>query len=157
MNALILFLITLGLDRFTKALALKNLFSGMRSPCAVLNLVLTWNPGISWSLFADSGEWGAWLLTLTICVVVALFSWHTLSRTIYFKSVWPEGLVLGGAVSNLIDRFLYGAVMDFIEFHAFGYSFPVFNVADIAIFIGVLGILLRKKPVERHGCGSRHV
>jgi signal peptidase II len=160
MNALIIFLVTLGLDRFTKAWALKVLSLGLQSPTSFLNLVLTWNKGVSWGLFSTNNEWGARLLTFVICMVMFGFAWHTVRRTCYFQVVWCEGLVLGGAISNLIDRFLHGAVIDFIELHAFGYSFPVFNIADAAICLGVAGMLIRgwqQAEIVQQGCGKKRV
>ena len=104
-----------------------------------LNLVLVQNKGISFGLFSRY-EVG-WLISiLTIGIVVVLFIWmRKLERAIL---ALPFSLIIGGAIGNLIDRLSYGFVVDFIDFHFFGWHWPAFNIADSAITVGVIFLLI---------------
>jgi signal peptidase II len=104
------------------------------------NLVLVWNRGVSFGLFASSAEWMPYILSgLAIVISVFLVIWLRKAE----NRVLAAGLsfVLGGAVGNVIDRIWHQAVVDFLDFHAFGYHWPAFNVADSSIFVGVVLIL----------------
>ena len=104
-----------------------------------LNLVLVQNKGISFGLFSRY-EIG-WLISiLTIGIVVVLFIWmRKLERAIL---ALPFSLIIGGAIGNLIDRLNYGFVVDFIDFHFFGWHWPAFNIADSSITVGVIFLLI---------------
>lgn len=105
------------------------------------NLTMVWNEGISYGLFpADSA--GEKYLLIGFSLVMALVLAWWLARADSRWLGFGLGLVIGGAIGNLIDRFLYGAVVDFFHLHAFGYSWYVFNVADAAIVAGVGAILI---------------
>ncbi len=109
-----------------------------------LDLVLTWNTGISYGLFRQEGPLGQGaLLALKAIAVVLLWIW--LSRTTSRLAALSLGLIIGGAVGNAIDRFAYGAVVDFVLFHintaSFSFNWYVFNLADVAIVAGVIGLL----------------
>lgn len=108
------------------------------------NLVFTWNRGITFGLFsqrdAEGFDIGRWLLiglTTAICVALVVWLVRATGRLLHLAL----GLVIGGAIGNLVDRIAYGAVADFLDFHALGYHWYVFNVADAAIVCGV-GLLL---------------
>jgi signal peptidase II len=104
------------------------------------NLVLVWNRGISFGLFDSDSAWGPILLTaLALAIAAGLVVW--LRRAESRLAAAAIGLVLGGAIGNVIDRVRFGAVVDFLDFHAAGYHWPAFNVADSAISVGV-GLLL---------------
>ncbi len=109
-----------------------------------LAFTMVWNAGISMGiplgdLFggADAGRIGLIVLTLAI----SLYLWRWLRRSVRRGEMWGLGLVLGGAMGNLVDRVVYGAVADFIHVFGFGYHFYVFNVADAAISIGVIVLI----------------
>jgi signal peptidase II len=109
-----------------------------------LDLVLTWNTGISYGLFRQEGPLGQWaLLALKAIAVVLLWIW--LSRASSRLTALSLGLIIGGAIGNAIDRFAYGAVADFVLFHittaSFSFKWYVFNLADVAIVAGVVGLL----------------
>jgi signal peptidase II len=109
-----------------------------------LDLVLTWNTGISYGLFRQEGPLGQWaLLALKAIAVILLWIW--LSRTSSRLTALSLGLIIGGAIGNAIDRFAYGAVADFVLFHlttaSFSFKWYVFNLADVAIVAGVVGLL----------------
>jgi signal peptidase II len=109
-----------------------------------LDLVMTWNTGISYGLFQQEGPLGQWiLLAVKVIAVALLLVWLTRAGT--QTAAVSLGLIIGGAIGNGIDRLAYGAVADFVLFHVTtsGWSFNwyVFNLADAAIVAGVAGLL----------------
>jgi signal peptidase II len=122
-----------------------------------LDLTLRWNRGISFSLFAgDSSAGQAVLLAVTLAATGLLAWWLFRSR-----SVLPAvglGLIIGGALGNAIDRVAHGAVIDYLDLHAFGRHFFVFNAADAAINVGValliLDLLIAPRMAKSRGQGS---
>lgn len=106
------------------------------------NLVLAYNNGVSFSMLALNTTHGPYALATLALVICAALVWWMRSE----KDQWTRiglALIIGGAIGNVIDRFLYGAVVDFLDFYAFGYHWPAFNVADSAICIGAFLIILR--------------
>ena len=107
---------------------------------AILDLVLVWNRGISYGLFQQQSTGGRWaLIGFTVIVLAVLAVW--LARTHARLPALALGLVIGGALSNLADRLIHGAVADFFHFHVYGFSWYVFNIADAVIVAGVAGLL----------------
>lgn len=104
------------------------------------NLVMVWNPGISLGLFPASGPEGTVILATFQLLAACALTWWLWSAHSRRLGV-ALGLVIGGALGNLIDRLVYGTVADFFHLYAYGYDFYVFNVADAAITFGVLGLL----------------
>lgn len=103
------------------------------------NLVLVWNPGISFGMFGG-GE-GRWLLAgLAVAISVALVIW--IARTVRPWLALALGLVVGGALGNALDRVIHGEVVDFLDFHLAGAHWPAFNLADSAITVGVIVMLV---------------
>ena len=105
-----------------------------------VDLVLTWNTGISYGWFQQEGPLGQWAL-LTLKVVAVTLLWIWLARAPSRLAALALGLIIGGAIGNAIDRVAYGAVFDFIHLHWGEWSWYVFNLADAAIVAGVAGIL----------------
>ena len=115
----------------------------------VLSLVLVWNHGITFGMFAGTAS-KVFLATGASLVVLALFGW--LWRTRSWVVTIAVGAIAGGAIGNVLDRLRFGAVVDFIHVHAGPLDYPwVFNVGDSAIVCGVITLmldsLLRKPPV----------
>lgn len=107
----------------------------------MLSLTMVWNQGVTFGLFHQTGAWGPWLLAgVALAVVVALAVW--LLRAENTMVAVSLGAIGGGAVGNVIDRLRFGAVVDFLHAHAFGWSWYVFNVADAAIVCGVAVLVL---------------
>jgi signal peptidase II len=110
----------------------------------VLDLVLTWNTGISYGLFPQESDLGRFLLLAAKMVAVAAL-WIWLARSRSGVTAVSLGLIIGGALGNAIDRLAYGAVADFVLFHittaGFSFTWYVFNLADAAIVAGVIGLL----------------
>jgi signal peptidase II len=105
------------------------------------NLVLAYNRGISFSLLHSEEETGRWLLIMaTSLIIIGLVIWAW--RQYYWRDIVALGLIVGGACGNLFDRFWHGAVVDFLDFHWHAWHWPAFNLADSAIFCGVVLLLL---------------
>ncbi|MCY4101300.1 MAG: signal peptidase II [Rhodobacteraceae bacterium] len=140
-------LVTLGIDQFTKYLIYYVLdLEAVRRMVVIptiLNFHLAWNEGINFGLFGGGGEltryiWIALALVIVVCFYIYAFkqdkSWHLLV---------PIGLITGGALGNTFDRVIYGAVMDYLNVTCCGINNPYsFNVADTAIFCGLALMLL---------------
>ena len=99
------------------------------------NLVLGWNRGISFGLFHGDSAFNVWGLPAIALIIVAFLLVWLWRSTDALLSV-AIGLIVGGALGNVIDRIRYGAVADFLDFHALGYHWPAFNLADTGIAIG---------------------
>ncbi len=100
------------------------------------NLVLVWNRGISFGLFNDGGVSGRWLLVaLTAAIIIGLAVWLVRAQGRFLAIAL--GLVIGGAIGNMYDRIVYGAVRDFFDVHIGSHHWPAFNLADSAISVGV--------------------
>ena len=107
----------------------------------VLNFTMVWNQGVTFGLLHQDGAAGPWILaSIAIAVVIALAAWLRRAETRLVASAL--GAIAGGAIGNVVDRLRFGAVVDFLHAHAFGYSWYVFNVADAAIVCGVGALLL---------------
>ena len=105
------------------------------------NIVEVWNRGVSFGLFASDFPWTPYLLSaLAIAISIVLIVWLRKAETTFLALAL--GFVIGGAIGNVFDRFIWGRVYDFLDFHAAGYHWPAFNVADAAISVGVALILL---------------
>ncbi len=115
-------------------------FASKKAITPFFNIVLVQNTGISFGLFSDFPGAGVWILS-GLAIVICLVLLRLMFRTEDTVSIMSFGLIIGGALGNVIDRILYGGVTDFLDFHAFNYHWPAFNLADSFIFIGV-GVLL---------------
>lgn len=120
-----------------------------------MDLVLAWNTGISYGWFSDQGEIGQMVMMAVKAVAVLVLAvWMARTRSALVAAAL--GLIIGGAIGNLIDRLLHGAVVDFVLLHAkIGdkvYNWYVFNLADVAIVAGVAALLydsLRGQPAAK--------
>ena len=136
------------LDQITKAWAVDTLaFRAPETLTSWFDLTLTFNTGAAFSFLADAGGWQRWFLTAVSLLVsgfiaIWLFRLPPPERVL----VWPLGLILGGGIGNLIDRWQLGYVVDFISLHYRDWYWPAFNVADSAITLGAIwwlvGLLL---------------
>jgi signal peptidase II len=104
------------------------------------DLVMVWNRGVSYGLFQAKGLAGTLLLTAFSLAAVAGLSWWLLKSDRPLVGI-GVGLLIGGALGNVIDRVRFGAVADFFHFYAWGRDWYVFNVADAAITLGVIALL----------------
>ncbi len=105
------------------------------------NLTLSYNTGISFGIFRDGADWVRWILIgAAFGIMAALLIW--LRREPGWILSLAIGLVCGGALGNVVDRIRIGAVVDFLDFYLGAWHWPAFNIADTAIVIGVLGLVL---------------
>jgi signal peptidase II len=136
---LILALAVMLLDQATKFWIYQYLVvDGVRAVPVLpfFNLVTVWNYGVSFGMFNTGAAATAWIFSLlALAISAALAVW--LVRTDRLLLTAALGLIIGGAIGNIIDRFRFGAVFDFLDFHAYGWHWPAFNVADSAISVGV--------------------
>ncbi len=142
--ALFIVLIIVLLDQWTKHYFTTLItINGEQTVNSFFNLVLWHNKGAAFSFLANSGGWQRWffviLTTAVICsIIVWIFLQKQISKLLFFGLIF----VIGGALGNLIDRLYLGYVIDFLDFHFNHYHWPAFNIADSAIFMGVVCILL---------------
>lgn len=136
--------IVLAVDQAVKLWLLRVVDLAATGPIRItpfLDFVLVWNQGISYGLFQQESDLGRWLLVaFTAAIIVVLSVW--LARAQDRWTAASLALIVGGAVGNAIDRIAYGAVADFVHFFVGSFSWYVFNVADAAIALGVIGLLL---------------
>ncbi len=141
-NGLLIAVLVIIADQITKWIALAGV-DFEKNPIQVtsfFDLVLVWNRGVSFGMFNNAGAYGPWILSgLAIAVVIGLLWWLRQAET--RLAILALGLVIGGAIGNVIDRFRFGAVVDFLYFHVGNFHWPAFNVADSAICVGA-GLLL---------------
>ncbi|MEZ5827293.1 MAG: signal peptidase II [Hyphomicrobiales bacterium] len=140
---LIVALLTLVADQANKAWLLYVYDIGAKGTVTLapfFDVVLVWNKGISYGLFPQDSAAGRYgIIAFAVVASVALTLW--LARMTTPLAAAAIGLIIGGGIGNLIDRIVYGAVADFYAFHAFGFEWYIFNIADVAIVAGVIGLL----------------
>lgn len=131
------------LDQLTKWLILDTL-SPLRPVIEIapfFNLVLTWNRGVSFGLFNNDSPYNSVvLIVVALAVAVALLIW--LWRADHWRIRLALGSIMGGAIGNAIDRFRHDAVVDFLDVHVGGLHWPAFNVADSAITVGAILLVI---------------
>jgi len=113
------------------------------------NLVLVFNKGAAFSFLASAQGWQTFFFAAIAIIASAVISYLIVKNK--NKTLLRAGLalILGGALGNLYDRLVYGQVVDFLDFHAMGWHFPAFNVADSAITVGA-GILILESFLQKH-------
>ena len=115
------------------------------------NLTMVWNEGVSFGMLQDAGIWPLAIMAMVISAFLGHWLWKSTSK---FEAV-SLGMIIGGAIGNTIDRFRFGAVADFFDVYVGTYHWPAFNIADAAISIGVVlllihGMFLDKKDKEKN-------
>lgn len=135
--------LVLAADQFSKVYFLDLM---QQNPAGItvlpfFNLVMVWNTGVSFGLFQEDSAMRSWTLigvAVAVMIWLLVWMWRAQQRLIALSL----GVIIGGAVGNIVDRLRFGAVFDFLDFHAFGWHWPAFNVADSAIVVGVCLLLL---------------
>lgn len=133
------------LDQLSKAWVLATLVPGEK--LAVIPDFFYWtlafNKGAAFSFLADSGGWQRWLFTaLALIISTVLLVWLKRTRVSDWRTALPLALVLGGAVGNVIDRIRMGHVTDFILVYFGDWAYPAFNIADSAVCVGAVTLIL---------------
>ena len=142
---LILSVVVIGLDQWTKAWVLSSLPEYTAIPVieGFWNWYRTYNTGAAFSFLSNAGGWQLWFFSILAFAISGLLAvW--LSRTTRgdWRQALPFSLVIGGALGNVIDRLIHGHVIDFIQWHWQDHYWPAFNLADAAIVGGAIGIAL---------------
>lgn len=137
-------IVIIVLDQLTKYWVQLSFFEGERvNLLPILDFTLVYNKGAAWSFLSDAGGWQRWLFTAISSVVsIVLVIW--IHRLVAIQKILLIALtlILAGAVGNLIDRIILGKVVDFVLFYYDGHYFPAFNVADSAITLGAIMMLI---------------
>jgi signal peptidase II len=130
-------------DQFTKILILGYYQLGDSTEVTgFFNVVRVHNAGAAFSFLSDASGWQRWLFVGIGAVAMVLIVWMLRSNPTQRLFSAALALILGGAMGNVLDRLLYGYVVDFIDVHWAGWHFPAFNVADSAITLGAAALIL---------------
>ncbi len=150
-------IIVLLLDQLSKWSALSNLQMGIPEPVLpFMNWLLLFNPGAAFSFLAQGSGWQRWFFTIIGLAASAYIIWLLYKSQSEKLLCIALSLILGGALGNVLDRVMYGAVVDFIDLYYGNWHWPAFNIADSAICVGAALIIwgeLRKsfgKSAQHH-------
>lgn len=136
-------LVVVLLDQFTKTLIIGDFSYGeSRTVTSFFNVVRVHNTGAAFNFLADSSGWQRWFFVGLGAVASAVIVWMLKKHPTQGLFCFAIALILGGAVGNVIDRLLHGYVVDFIQLHWAGRAFPSFNLADSAITLGAICLVL---------------
>jgi signal peptidase II len=139
------------IDRLSKLAVLGAFAPGERLELTgFLNLVLVFNRGAAFSFLAGASGWQTLLFGAIALIAALVVSWLILRTPGRRLLCTGLALILGGALGNLVDRLLYGHVVDFVDLHAFGWHWPAFNVADSGITVGA-GLVLIEGFLRQSG------
>lgn len=154
--SLMLALVVLVLDLITKRWVESDLFYGEQIPVtSFFNLVLTYNAGAAFSFLSDADGWQRWFFSAIAggasILIIYLLRRHEADKLFCIAL----SLILGGALGNLWDRITLGHVVDFLDFYIGSYHWPAFNVADSAIFVGAMLLVLQSFTQDQISSESR--
>ena len=136
-------LLVVIIDQFTKVLVVGFYQLGDSSHISsFFNLVRAHNSGAAFSFLAGASGWQRWFFSALGLAAAVLIVWLLKSHAGQRLFAFALALILGGAIGNVIDRLLYGYVVDFLDFHWRNWHFPAFNVADSAITVGAACLIL---------------
>jgi signal peptidase II len=149
--------VTLVLDQASKLWLIYGLGMKVGDKTAItpfLDILFTINYGVSYGLFQLNSARGQLFLTgFSVIVALLLAVWLFRGRHSGFMAM-ALGLIIGGAIGNAVDRLHIGGVADFVSLHAFGYYWYIFNVADVAIVAGIIGLLYDSVMLSRNGAAK---
>ena len=149
---LILAIIIILADQFTKTLIVGYYKLGDSTPVtSFFNIVRAHNTGAAFSFLAGAGGWQRWFFTGIGAIATIFILWMLRSHHGQKLFAFALACILGGAIGNVIDRLLYGYVVDFLDFFYGTWHFPAFNVADSAISIGAVCLILDEILRVRRG------
>lgn len=136
-------------DQYTKQWAVENfsqLFTKEVTP--FFNFVLVYNRGIAFGLFNSSPQIGQ-IAMIVVALLVCCILLFLMFKSHQPENVFAYGLIVGGALGNVVDRMVHGAVVDFLDFHLLDYHWPAFNLADSFIFVGVAALLVSNFRIKK--------
>lgn len=155
---LFLSLVIIIVDQITKGIASAQLT--MFDPVAVLpsfNFTLMHNQGAAFSFLSDAGGWQRWFFTILASIVsIAIIIWIKKLKPKEKMTAVSLSLILGGAIGNLIDRVRFGYVVDFIDVYYDTYHWPAFNIADSAITVGAVIMIIASFKSENKKSSEQH-
>ena len=153
---LVLSALIVAADQLTKYVAVQYLTGRSIEVTSFFNLVLVYNAGAAFSFLSDAAGWQRGLF-IAIALIASVWIVYLLRKYPHQRLfALALSLVLAGAIGNVIDRIVFGAVVDFLDFHALGYHWPAFNVADSAITCGaVLLIWDALRPGQHQDLGAK--
>ena len=137
-------LVLFTIDRISKILILKNFLNHSSSEIYInsfLNFSLVWNSGIGFGILQLEANIFYLLISIIITVINLILIYWMLTSSNYLESIFIS-IILGGALSNLFDRYYYSSVPDFIDLHYESFHWFTFNIADIFITIGIIGLII---------------
>lgn len=144
-------LVAIIADQFSKWWIVGHLVAGNAIAFGnFYNTVKVWNTGVSFSMFSHHGKLGVIVLSL-VAVIVCLFLLRWMWRETNRVKIFALGLIIGGAVGNVIDRIRFGAVLDFLDFHVGQYHWPAFNLADAFICVGACILIVLEIFKDKKG------
>ncbi|GAB3627803.1 peptidase A8 [Pandoraea terrae] len=145
-------IVAILLDQVTKLTVLKTFQYGEFRPLtSFFNLVLIFNKGAAFSFLAAAGGWQRWFFTVLGVVAAAVIVWLLKRHNGQKMFCLSLALILGGALGNVIDRVIYGHVVDFLDFHVGGWHWPAFNIADSCIVVGAMLLVIDELRRVRRG------
>ena len=136
-------LVLFAIDRISKILILKNFLNNSSSEIYInsfLNFSLVWNSGIGFGIFQLEPNIFYLLISIIITAINLILIYWMLTSSNYLESIFIS-IILGGALGNLFDRYYYSSVPDFIDLHYESFHWFTFNIADIFITIGIIGLI----------------
>ena len=137
-------LVLFTIDRISKILILKNFLNNSSSEIYInsfLNFSLVWNSGIGFGILQLEANIFYLLISIIITAINLILIYWMLTSSNYLESIFIS-IILGGALGNLFDRYYYSSVPDFIDLHYESFHWFTFNIADIFITIGIIGLLI---------------
>ena len=140
---LLVAVLAIGVDQVTKWWILASVMDPPRviNVTPFFNVVLVWNRGISFGMFSNESMAGVWILSFLALIIVGfLFNW--LRKAESKRVAVSLGLIIGGALGNVIDRAVHSAVLDFLDFYIGSIRWPAFNAADSFITVGAILLIL---------------
>lgn len=120
------------------------------------NMVMVWNKGVSFGMFASYDELMPYVLS-SVAIVMALFLGVWMIRAKHLSVLIPLAMVIAGALANVWDRLRFGAVADFFDFHWGDWHYPAFNIADCCIVVGVIALAVDGLFLEKHRSNKKEV
>lgn len=140
---LVLALVIFIADQYTKALVMEHYRLGEYTPVTgFFNLVRAHNTGAAFSFLAGASGWQRWFFTALGLAAAAVIVWLLRAHAGQRLFAFALACILGGALGNVVDRLLHGHVVDFLDFHWAGRHFPAFNLADSAITLGAICLIV---------------
>lgn len=151
-TGIVIAMIAISLDQYSKYFIFDFLTQKETHMLAItpfFNLVMVRNYGVSFGMF-DGLTYGYLILSgIALSITVVLLIWMYKAQSFYYSTAL--GLIIGGAIGNIIDRMLYGSVADFLDFYIGNYHWPAFNIADSTVFIGVVMLLFENIFTNKRG------